>query len=188
MKRTTDEAITPAAYRAFQEAYDFFSAELFGGSLPQVLVTSRRRAKAQGHLSPERFAGRTEDAAAHSPERAQKPPSPGRKRNAKNTYHEHRMHTRLRRSRGFGRCQKTDDFTAVASIDSLKVVSYQVRRQRTGPASDKNRDNRSGAAHSVGQLSTGPNFSAAVPLCRFDSSGALPSGIGGLTVLQRGTS
>lgn len=31
MKRTTDEAITPAAYRAFQGAYDFFNAELFGG-------------------------------------------------------------------------------------------------------------------------------------------------------------
>jgi hypothetical protein len=26
-------AITPAQYRAFQEAYDFFNAELFAGSL-----------------------------------------------------------------------------------------------------------------------------------------------------------
>jgi hypothetical protein len=32
----TEEAITPAEYRAFQEAYDFFNAELFGGSLPHA--------------------------------------------------------------------------------------------------------------------------------------------------------
>ena len=65
MKRTADEAITPAAYRAIQEAYDFFNAELFGGSLPHVLVTLQRHAKARGYFSPERFTGRTEDAAAH---------------------------------------------------------------------------------------------------------------------------
>jgi len=65
MKRTTDEAITPAAYRAFQEAYDFFNAELFGGSLPHVLVTLQRHAKARAYFSPERFTGRTDDAAAH---------------------------------------------------------------------------------------------------------------------------
>ena len=39
------EAITPAEYRAFQEPYDFFNAELFGGSLPHVLVTLQRHAK-----------------------------------------------------------------------------------------------------------------------------------------------
>ena len=65
MERTTDEAITPAAYRAFQEAYDFFNAELFGGSLPHVLVTLQRHGKARGYFSPERFTGRTDDAAAH---------------------------------------------------------------------------------------------------------------------------
>src|ERR1700735_4377511 len=44
MKRsaTQAEAITPAQYRAFQEAYDFFNAELFAGSLPHVLVTLKR--------------------------------------------------------------------------------------------------------------------------------------------------
>ena len=47
MKRsaTNAEAITPAQYRAFQEAYDFFNAELFAGSLPHVLVTLQRHAK-----------------------------------------------------------------------------------------------------------------------------------------------
>ena len=68
MKRaptTKDEAITPAQYRAFQEAYDFFNAELFASSLPAVLVTLQRHAKARGYFSPERFTGRIEDAAAH---------------------------------------------------------------------------------------------------------------------------
>ena len=67
MKRsaTKAEAITPAQYRAFQEAYDFFNAELFAGSLPHVLVTLQRHAKALGYFSPDRFTARTEKAAAH---------------------------------------------------------------------------------------------------------------------------
>ena len=51
-KITTKEAITPAQYRAFQEAYDFFNAELFGGSLPPVLVTLQRHAKAAATSPP----------------------------------------------------------------------------------------------------------------------------------------
>jgi hypothetical protein len=54
------EAITPAEYRAFQEAYDFFNAELFAGSLPHVLVTLQRHAKTSAYFSPERFSGRNE--------------------------------------------------------------------------------------------------------------------------------
>jgi predicted SprT family Zn-dependent metalloprotease len=59
------EPITPAEYRAFQEAYDFFNAELFAGSLPHVLVTLQRQANAKGYFSPERFVGRTDKTAAH---------------------------------------------------------------------------------------------------------------------------
>jgi predicted SprT family Zn-dependent metalloprotease len=59
------EAITPAEYRSFQYAYDFFNAELFGGTLPHVLVTLQRHAKAYGYFSPERFVGRTAKEAAH---------------------------------------------------------------------------------------------------------------------------
>jgi predicted SprT family Zn-dependent metalloprotease len=59
------EAITPAEYRAFQKAYDFFNAELFGGALPHVLVTLQRHAKARGYFSPKRFTGRTEAATVH---------------------------------------------------------------------------------------------------------------------------
>lgn len=59
------DAITPAEYNAFQQAYDFFNRELFSGTLPHVLVTLQRHAKAYGYFSPERFIGRTEKEAAH---------------------------------------------------------------------------------------------------------------------------
>jgi hypothetical protein len=57
--------ITSTEYRAFQTAYDFFNAELFDDSLPAVLVTLQRKAKAKGYFSPDRFTGRIEDSAAH---------------------------------------------------------------------------------------------------------------------------
>ena len=60
------EPITPAEYGAFQEAYDFFNTQLFAGSLPRVLVTLQRHAKARGYFSPDRFSGRTEKAAART--------------------------------------------------------------------------------------------------------------------------
>src|ERR1017187_6691360 len=59
------EPIIPTEYRAFQKAYDFFNTELFGGSLPPVLVTLQRHAKARGYFSPERFIGRIEETAVH---------------------------------------------------------------------------------------------------------------------------
>lgn len=62
---TMNDTITQAEYRAFQQAYDFFNAELFGGTLPAVLVTLQRHAKAYGYFSPERFIGRTQKEAAH---------------------------------------------------------------------------------------------------------------------------
>lgn len=59
------DTITQAEYKAFQQAYDFFNAELFAGTLPNVLVTLQRHTKAYGYFSPERFIGRTEKEAAH---------------------------------------------------------------------------------------------------------------------------
>jgi hypothetical protein len=59
------ETITQAEYRAFQEAYDFLNSSLFGGSLPHVLVTLQRHAKARGYFAPERFTGRLEKTAVH---------------------------------------------------------------------------------------------------------------------------
>lgn len=51
MKAATAETITQAEYRAFQQAYDFFNQELFANSLPPVLVTLQRHAKAYGYFS-----------------------------------------------------------------------------------------------------------------------------------------
>jgi predicted SprT family Zn-dependent metalloprotease len=59
------EAITPAQYRAFQDAYDFFNKELFAGSLRHVLVTLQRHAHTRGYFAAERFSGRTEQTTAH---------------------------------------------------------------------------------------------------------------------------
>src|SRR5258708_30420427 len=64
-KVSRKEPITPAEYRAFQKAYDFFNAELFGRSLPPVLVTLQRHASARGYFSAERFTARIEETAAH---------------------------------------------------------------------------------------------------------------------------
>jgi hypothetical protein len=58
-------AITHAEYRAFQDAYDFFNAELFNGSLPQVLITLQRKARSGGYFAPQRFNGRLEKADVH---------------------------------------------------------------------------------------------------------------------------
>lgn len=58
-------APTPAQYGAFQEAYDFFNAELFAGALPQVLVTMQRHPSYGGYFSPKRFRGRKRAVTVH---------------------------------------------------------------------------------------------------------------------------
>jgi hypothetical protein len=65
MNRTTQTAITQAEYSAFQTAYDFFNAELFGGTLPAVLITLQRRARSRGYFAPGKFVGRSEETATH---------------------------------------------------------------------------------------------------------------------------
>jgi predicted SprT family Zn-dependent metalloprotease/predicted RNA-binding Zn-ribbon protein involved in translation (DUF1610 family) len=65
MNVVRQEPITPAQYRAFQDAYDFFNAELFAGTLPQVLVTLQRHANAKGYFSADRFTSRLSDTGAH---------------------------------------------------------------------------------------------------------------------------
>jgi predicted SprT family Zn-dependent metalloprotease len=61
----TGPTITEREYRAFQLAYDFLNAELFGGTLPHVLVTLQRHANAKGYFAADRFEGRTDGAKAH---------------------------------------------------------------------------------------------------------------------------
>ncbi len=68
-----DATITEREYRAFQVAYDFFNAELFGGSLPHVLVTFQRHAKAKGYFSPERFVSREAEGVTTAHELAMNP-------------------------------------------------------------------------------------------------------------------
>lgn len=58
MPTAKHEAITSIEYRAFQQAYDFFNRQLFGGALPHVLVTLQRKGRTRGYFSPERFTGR----------------------------------------------------------------------------------------------------------------------------------
>jgi predicted SprT family Zn-dependent metalloprotease len=57
------KTITEREYGVFQLAYDFFNAELFNGSLPAVLVTFQRHAKAKGYFAANRFGGREDEAA-----------------------------------------------------------------------------------------------------------------------------
>lgn len=49
MKPTRDN------YETLQRAYDFFNEELFGGALPQCLITLQRKNKAMGYYSAARF-------------------------------------------------------------------------------------------------------------------------------------
>lgn len=63
--RTIQKQITPAQYQALQDAYDFFNERLFGGTLPQVLVTLQRHAKMAGYFHARRFMARTKDGTAH---------------------------------------------------------------------------------------------------------------------------
>jgi len=55
-----DLAVTASEYGTLQNAYDYFNRALFGGGLPQVLITLQRRAHALGYFSPDRFQHRGE--------------------------------------------------------------------------------------------------------------------------------
>jgi len=59
------KAITPTEYNAFQKAYDFFNRELFGNSLPHVLVTLQRTANSRGYFGANRFSGRAAGTRVH---------------------------------------------------------------------------------------------------------------------------
>jgi predicted SprT family Zn-dependent metalloprotease len=48
-------AITPHTYGTIQDAYRFFNAGLWGGTLPDLLITLQRRRGARGYFAPQRF-------------------------------------------------------------------------------------------------------------------------------------
>ena len=56
---------TVQQYREFQEAYDYFNAELWEGKLPQLLVTLQRKPRMMGHFAAERYQHRTEAEVIH---------------------------------------------------------------------------------------------------------------------------
>src|SRR5215813_427420 len=60
-----NNTITQTEYSAFQQAYDFFNAQLFNSQLPGVLITLQRHSKSYGFLAPEKFVGRGNEITAH---------------------------------------------------------------------------------------------------------------------------
>jgi predicted SprT family Zn-dependent metalloprotease len=64
-KTKTETTITEREYSTMQRAYEYFNAELFEDSLPHVLITYQRHAKAEGYFSFERFTARGEGGKAH---------------------------------------------------------------------------------------------------------------------------
>jgi hypothetical protein len=54
-RNSVQSPVTAAEYGTLQDAYDHFSAALFDGSLPQVLITLQRCRGARGYLSSNRF-------------------------------------------------------------------------------------------------------------------------------------
>jgi predicted SprT family Zn-dependent metalloprotease len=62
---TKPVAITPVEYGGLQAGYEFFSAELFDGALPNLFITYQRRAGSAGYFAPERFSARTDVGTQH---------------------------------------------------------------------------------------------------------------------------
>jgi hypothetical protein len=61
-----DRKISKQQYDLLQKAYDHFNRHLFGGELPQVIMTLHRHKKALGYFSPQRFVLRQDsDARVH---------------------------------------------------------------------------------------------------------------------------
>lgn len=50
--------ITASEYSGFQTAYDFYNTHLFGGTLPECLITLQRHANSYGYFCKENFKGR----------------------------------------------------------------------------------------------------------------------------------
>jgi predicted SprT family Zn-dependent metalloprotease len=57
----TTQIAPTAEYDAFDQAFDFFNSELFGGHLPLCMITLNRKGRYGGYFSPERFGSRLAD-------------------------------------------------------------------------------------------------------------------------------
>ncbi len=61
----TNQALTLAEYSAYQTAFDFFNAELFGGDLRQPIFAYQYRTKSHGYFFSDRFSIRREGSGVH---------------------------------------------------------------------------------------------------------------------------
>ena len=55
MERAVDLGITSGEYSVFEQAYDWFNAQLFYNALPSCLITLQRHARTRGYYSNDRF-------------------------------------------------------------------------------------------------------------------------------------
>jgi hypothetical protein len=65
--------ITEAEYSGLQQAYEFMNAALFGGELPDLMITLQRKANSGGYFHADRFAWRDDDKASRQHELALNP-------------------------------------------------------------------------------------------------------------------
>jgi hypothetical protein len=69
-RTVTTRPITPEVYEALQHAYQFFNSRVWGGILPELLITLQRRRSAAGFFSARRFSERVQDRHLTAPTRA----------------------------------------------------------------------------------------------------------------------
>jgi hypothetical protein len=65
--------ITEAEYNGLQQAYEFMNARLFGGELPNLLITLQRQANSKGYFHADRFSWRDGAETEHQHELALNP-------------------------------------------------------------------------------------------------------------------
>lgn len=63
MSRVSYETKPTAEYTVFQRAFDHFNTALFGGALPDCLITLQRERGARGYFWASQFSARSEDVA-----------------------------------------------------------------------------------------------------------------------------
>jgi hypothetical protein len=72
-KNAIHTPITEAEYSGLQQAYEFMNKALFGGELPNVMITLQRKANSKGYFGADRFSWRVYNGAARQHELALNP-------------------------------------------------------------------------------------------------------------------
>jgi hypothetical protein len=72
MEQGSDRGITGGEYTSFEQAYEWFNAQLFENALPPCLITLQRKARSRGYFANDRFehraGGNTTDEIALNPD------------------------------------------------------------------------------------------------------------------------